>query len=94
MTTHMRRWLAADPATIWLRVMIAGAIAFVAGLAGLRWPLAVVLVLAMPSIWFHSLSVLVALPALVAMDRRDPLPSLWPLRPIARRGSTSATVVP
>lgn len=65
---------------LWLRVAVAGAISVVAGLAGLRWPLAVALVLAMPSVWFAGLSVLVALVPLVAMDRRDPLPSMWPRR--------------
>ena len=65
---------------IWMRVAAAGAIAFAAGLAGVRWPLAIVLVLAMPSIWFHSLAGLLALPALVALDRRQPLPAMWPAR--------------
>lgn len=63
---------------LWLRVMVAGTIALVAGWAGLRWPLAVALVLAMPSIWFAGLSMLVALVPLVRMDRRDPLPAMWP----------------
>lgn len=60
---------------LWLRVLVAGAIAFVAGARGLRWPLVIVVVLALPSIWFHSLSMLLAMIPLVLLDRRQPLPA-------------------
>lgn len=63
---------------LWLRVVVAGAIALIAGYAGLRWPLAVALVVSMPSVWFAALAILVALVPLARMDRTDPLPAMWP----------------
>lgn len=66
---------------LWLRVALAGVVAFVAGARGLRWPLVVAVVLALPSIWFHSLSMLLAMIPLVLLDRREPLPTTaWRLR--------------
>lgn len=61
---------------LWLRVVVAGAVAYGAGLAGLRWPVAIAVVIALPSVWFHGLSIVVALVPLAAMDRRDPLPAM------------------
>jgi hypothetical protein len=58
---------------LWLRVVVAGVVAFVAGARGLRWPLVLAVVLAMPSIWFHSLAMLLAMLPLVLLDRRAPL---------------------
>lgn len=63
---------------LWFRMAIAAAVSVLAGIAGVRWPLAIALTLSMPSVWFAGLSVLVALVPLVRMDRTDPLPSMWP----------------
>lgn len=71
-------WLAAVLGPLWLRVPIAAAIAYLGGLAGWRWPVAVATMLPVPSLWTGSLSLLVALLPLIAMDRRDPLPHRWP----------------
>ena len=73
-------WLTAILGPLWLRVPLAAAIAFVGGLAGYRWPVAVSVLVAVPSLWTGSLSILVALIPLIAMDRRDPLPAMWPGR--------------
>jgi Glycosyltransferase family 87 len=73
-------WLGALLGPLWLRVVIAAVIAYVGGLAGLRWPVAVAVMLAVPALWNVTPSVLVALIPLVAMDRRDPLPARWPRR--------------
>lgn len=61
---------------LWSRVLLAGAIAYGAGIAGLRWPVALAVTLALPSIWFHGLSIVVAIVPLAIMDRRDPLPAM------------------
>lgn len=71
-------WLGTLLGPLWLRVMVATAIAFVGGLAGYRWPVAVAVMLAIPALWNITPSVLVALVPLVAMDRRHPLPACWP----------------
>ena len=42
------------------------------------------------SLWTGSLSILVALIPLVAMDRRDPLPAMWPGRLRPRRAIAAA----
>lgn len=63
---------------LWVRLAMAAAIAILAGLAGWRWPIAIVLCLSIPVLWMVSLSCLVALVPLAAMDRRDPLPAMWP----------------
>jgi hypothetical protein len=73
-------WLGTLLGPLWLRVLIATAIAFVGGLAGRRWPVAVAVMLAVPALWNITPSLLVALVPLVAMDRRDPLPARWPRR--------------
>lgn len=73
-------WLGSFLGPLWLRVPLAAAIAFVGGLAGYRWPVAVAVMLAVPALWNITPSILVALVPLVAMDRRDPLPSCWTRR--------------
>lgn len=77
---HEATWLGSLLGPLWLRVPLAGAIAFVGGLAGYRWLVAVAVMLAVPALWNITPSVLVALVPLVAMDRRDPLPARWPRR--------------
>lgn len=58
---------------LWARLALAGVISAWAGTRGLRWPLAVVVTIALPNPSPQSLSVLVALVPLVAMDRQRPL---------------------
>lgn len=58
---------------LWLRLIIAAAIVVGAGLLGWRWPLAVAATLALPNPSPQSLSLLVALVPLVALDRARPL---------------------
>jgi hypothetical protein len=58
---------------LWLRLGLAAVISLVAGAWGLRWPLALAFVLALPNPSPQSLSVLTALVPLIALDRRDPL---------------------
>lgn len=85
-------WLAALLGPLWLRVPLAAAIAYLGGLAGWRWPVAVAVMLAVPSLWTGSLAALVALVPLVAMDRRDPLPARWRgrMRAAPTAGSTES----
>lgn len=73
-------WLGSLLGPLWFRVVLATCIAFVGGLAGYRWPVALAVMLAIPALWNITPSVLVALVPLVAMDRHDPLPSRWPRR--------------
>jgi hypothetical protein len=73
---------------LWLRVAAGGVLAFVAGLLGWRWPVAIAVMIAQPKIWPVSFSVLVALVPLVRMDRRDPLPGRRSLLP-SRVGRTA-----
>lgn len=58
---------------LWVRLTIAGAISLVAGVRGLRWPLAIAFTMALPNPSPQSLSVLVALVPLIALDRAEPL---------------------
>jgi hypothetical protein len=69
-------WLDSIFGPMWFRIGLAALIAFGGGLTGYRWPVAVATTLAMPILWFASLSTLVALVPLIAMDRRDPLPAM------------------
>jgi hypothetical protein len=80
-------WLGTLLGPLWLRLPLATAIAFIGGLTGYRWPVAVATMFAVPALWNITPSLLVALIPLVAMDRRDPLPSRWPGR---RRVATTA----
>lgn len=50
------------------RLVVAVAIVVWAAAKGRRWPLAVVLVLSLPQLWFHGISMLVAIPALVRQE--------------------------
>ena len=70
---------AAFAGPLWIRLAIAGAISFVAGVVGLRWPLAIAFLLALPNPSPQSLSVLTALVPLIALDRRDPLERRLPV---------------
>jgi hypothetical protein len=82
---------------LWVRVVVAAVIAFVAGLLGWRWPVAVAVMIAQPKIWPVSFAVLVALVPLIRMDRREPLPgrrSFAPVRLFARRGVSRDHLVP
>ncbi len=72
-------WLGALLGPLWLRIALGAAVAFLGGLAGYRWTVAVAATLAIPSLWIISPSLLVALVPLVAMDRRDPLPAMLSL---------------
>lgn len=58
---------------LWVRLSIAAAISLAAGIWGVRWPLAIAFTMALPNPSPQSLSVLVALVPLVALDRREPL---------------------
>lgn len=75
---------------LWLRLVIAGAIAVWAGSRGLRWPMAVVVTLSLPNPSPQSLAVLVALLPLAVLDRERPL-SRRPLSlPWVARGAVEA----
>lgn len=59
---------------LWTRLGLAALVSVLAGALGLRWPLAIAFVLALPNPSPQSLAVLTALVPLIALDRRDPLP--------------------
>ena len=50
------------------RLLAAGAITIWAARSGRRWPLAIALVLSLPQLWFHGLSILAAIPRLRASE--------------------------
>lgn len=58
---------------LWARLAIAAGISLAAGVWGVRWPLAIAFTMALPNPSPQSLSVLVALVPLVALDRTGPL---------------------
>ncbi|MCY7419736.1 MAG: DUF2029 domain-containing protein [Chloroflexi bacterium] len=80
---------------LWARLAVAAGICVWAGSRGLRWPLAVAVTIALPNPSPQSLSVLVALVPLIALDRERPLERrpLGLSRVLGRTHATAPAVV-